>query len=257
MPTPAPSPQAPPQLSSSSPPVIGPSGERTRRWRLERLAAARLYLCTDAALLRSGGLPALESFFEAAYAGGVDILQLRDKSLEARAEIEALEVLGEVARRHDKLYAANDRADVALLVGADVFHVGQDDLTTEQARRVLGPQVLVGRSTRSIEQARAAYDDPGLDYFCTGPVWETPTKPGRAAVGTRLPAAAYRMMADTRRAGGPEPKPCFAIGGIDLGRLPQVLATGVNRIVVVRAITQADDPGAAARALSDALRPPG
>lgn len=242
-----------PTPASTSPPADQQTA-RTRRWRLDRLADARLYLCTDAALLRSDGLPALEAFFEAAYDGGVDILQLRDKSLEARAEIEALELLGRVARRHDKLYAVNDRADVALLVGADVFHVGQGDLTTAQARRVLGPDVLIGRSTRSVEQAREAYDDAGLDYFCTGPVWETPTKPGRAAVGTQLPEAAYRLMADAAAADGPEPKPYFAIGGIDLDRLPQVLATGADRVVVVRAITQAADPGAAARALSEALR---
>ncbi len=254
MPTPTPGPTPTPAPSQ---PAAAPTTSRTRRWRLDRLADARLYLCTDAALLRSGGLPALEAFFEAAYAGGVDILQLRDKSLEARAEIEALELLGAVARRHGKLSAANDRADVALLVGADVFHVGQGDLTTAQARRVLGPDVLIGRSTASIERAREAYEDPGLDYFCTGPVWETPTKPGRAAVGTQLPEAAYRLMADAAAGGGPEPKPFFAIGGIDLARLPQVLATGADRVVVVRAITQASDPQAAARALSDVLRPSG
>lgn len=237
-------------------PDAGSEPGRTRAWRLDRLADARLYLCTDAALLRSGGAAALEEFFEAAYDGGVDILQLRDKSLEARAEIEALQVLARVARRRGKLYAANDRADVALLVDADVFHVGQGDLTTGQARRVLGADVLIGRSTASIEQVRAAYDDPGLDYFCTGPVWETPTKPGRAAVGTQLPAAAYALMADARREAGREPKPFFAIGGIDVSRLPEIVATGADRVVVVRAITRAADPRAAARALSDALRPP-
>ncbi len=227
--------------------------QRSRAWRLERLAAARVYLCTDAAAATAGGLGALEEFFEAAYAGGVDIIQLRDKSYEARAEIEALEVLAAVARRYDRLFAANDRADVALLVDADVFHVGQGDLTTAQARRVLGEEVLIGRSTRSIEQVEEAYDDPGLDYFCTGPVWQTPTKPGRAAVGTQLPEAAYRLMSDRQRDQGREPKPFFAIGGIDLERLPQVLATGASRIVVVRAITEADDPQAAARRLRDAL----
>lgn len=246
---PVPPPDVPPEATAAS-----PAERRTRQWRLRRLADARLYLCADAALLRTGGMAALKAFFEAAYDSGVDILQLRDKSLEARAEIEALEVLGEVARRRGKLYAANDRADVALLVGADVFHVGQGDLTTGQARRVLGEEVLIGRSTRSIEQAREAYDDPGLDYFCTGPVWQTPTKPGRAAVGPGLPAAACELMAQAGREQGRDPKPFFAIGGIDLDRLPQVLASGASRIVVVRAITQAADPPAAARALSDALR---
>lgn len=93
-----------------------------------------------------------------------------------------------------------------------------------------------------------------MDYYCTGPVWQTPTKPGRAAVGTQLPESAYRLMADAHRDHGIEPKPFFAIGGIDADRLPQVLATGATRIVVVRAITEAADPQAAARALSAALR---
>lgn len=195
----------------------------------------------------------MAEFFDAAYAGGVDIIQLRDSSLEARAEIAAIEVLAEVAQRHGTLFAANNRADVALLVGADVFHVGQGDLTTAQARRVLGEEVLIGRSTATLEQSRQAWLDPGLDYFCTGPVWPTPTKPERAAVGTALPAAAHAMMSQEQQPGGVASKPFFAIGGIDIDRLPQVLATGARRIVVVRAITQAPDPYAAAQALRAGL----
>ncbi len=123
-----------------------------RAWREARLAEAKLYLCTDART----GQGDLAEFLDAAYRGGVDIIQLRDKSLEARAEIAALEVLKDIAARHDKLFSVNDRADVALLTDADVFHVGQGDLTSAQARAVLGPDVILGRSTQSLEQALAA-----------------------------------------------------------------------------------------------------
>ncbi len=186
----------------------------------------------------------LRDFLHTAYEGGVDIIQLRDKTLEAAAEIEAIQVLAEVAREHGKLFAVNDRADVALLTGADVFHVGQGDLTTRQARTVLGPDVVLGRSCHSPAQVDAALADPGLDYFCTGPVWETPTKPGRAAVGLGLPRYAAEHAGTT---------PFFAIGGVDAARLPAVLGTGATRIVVVRAVTEARDVTAAARELRSAL----
>lgn len=211
-----------------------------RATRLDRLRTSRLYVCTDSRSAQ-GDLP---EFLDAAYAGGVDIIQLRDKDLEARAEIEALEVLREAAHRHGKLFSVNDRADVALLVGADVFHIGQGDLTSEQARTVLGPDVILGRSTHSIEQAHAAEADPEIDYFCLGPVWETPTKPGRAAIGVEP----LRALATTAA------KPWFAIGGISAGELlAEVQAAGAQRIVVVRAVTAADDPAAAAKELKQAL----
>lgn len=212
----------------------------TRAQRQRALAEARLYLCTDARR-RQGDLP---EFLDAAYAGGVDIIQLRDKALEAREEIAALEVLKAAARRHGRLFSVNDRADVALLVGADVFHVGQGDLTSAQARRVLGPDVLLGRSTHSVDQALAAEADPEIDYFCLGPVWETPTKPGRPAVGLEpLTTIAGRVAT-----------PWFAIGGIASGqRLDAVRQAGAERIVVVRALTDAADPAAAAAQLRGEL----
>lgn len=211
-----------------------------RDTRLDRLRAARLYVCTDSRSVQDD----LPEFLDAAYAGGVDIIQLRDKGLEARAEIEALEVLRDAAHRHGKLFSVNDRADVALLVGADVFHVGQGDLTSQQARAVLGPDVILGRSTHSIAQADAAEADPEIDYFCLGPVWETPTKPGRPAISTD-PLRALASSAS---------KPWFAIGGISAGeRLAEVRAAGAQRIVVVRAVTAAEDPVAAAAELKQAL----
>lgn len=212
------------------------------------LTDARLYLCTDARRERGD----LAEFADAALAGGVDLIQLRDKGsagekqfgpLEARQELAALEVLADAARRHGALLAVNDRADIALAAGADVLHLGQDDLPLEVARRVIGNRTLIGRSTHDRDQAGSAVDED-VDYFCVGPCWPTPTKPGRAAPGLDLVRAAAAL--DTV-------KPWFAIGGIDEERLPEVLAAGARRIVVVRAITAADDPGAAARRLRSAL----
>ncbi|MFF5989851.1 thiamine phosphate synthase [Prauserella flavalba] len=222
----------------------GLNGDQIR----QRLADARLYLCTDARLTRGD----LAEFARAALAGGVDIIQLRDKTggapLEARHELAALEVLAEACAEHGALLSVNDRADVALAAGADVLHLGQDDLPVTVARRVLGDDVVIGRSTHSAEQARAAAAEPGVDYFCVGPCWPTPTKPGREAPGLDLVRSVSSGI-DTDR-------PWFAIGGIDLGRLPEVLAAGADRAVVVRAITEADDPRAAAAELRNGLTAP-
>ena len=201
-----------------------------------RLARARLYVCTDSRRERGD----LAEFADAALRGGVDILQLREKGLEAREELAALEVLADACRRHDALLAVNDRADVALAAGADVLHLGQDDLPVATARAILGDDVLIGRSTHDVEQARAAAEEPGVDYFCTGPCWPTPTKPGRPAPGLDLVRATAAAAPD---------RPWFAIGGIDHDRLPEVLAAGATRVVVVRAVTEAEDPAAAAGAL--------
>ena len=209
----------------------------------------RLYLCTDARRERGD----LAEFADAALAGGVDIIQLRDKGspgeqrfgpLEARAELDALAVLAEAARRHGRLLAVNDRADIARAAGADVLHLGQDDLPLAVARDIVGDGVLIGRSTHDEAQVRTAAAE-AVDYFCAGPCWPTPTKPGRPAPGLDLVRFAADLGTD---------KPWFAIGGIDEQRLPQVLAAGARRIVVVRAITAAEDPGAAASRLAAALR---
>jgi thiamine-phosphate pyrophosphorylase len=209
-----------------------------------RLADARLYLCTGARRERGD----LAEFADAALAGGVDIVQLRDKGpepLEARDELAALEVLAEACARHGALLAVNDRADVALAAGADVLHLGQDDLPVAWARKVVGDAVVVGRSAHSAAETSAAAEEPGVDYFCAGPCWPTPTKPGRLAPGLDL----VRTVAGRAPA-----RPWFAIGGIDGARLDEVLAAGARRVVVVRAITEADDPRAAAAALAARLR---
>jgi thiamine-phosphate pyrophosphorylase len=214
----------------------------------ERLATASLYLCTDARRERGD----LAEFAEAALAGGVDIIQLRDKGspgerqfgpLEALRELAALEVLADAARRHGALLAVNDRADIALAAGADVLHLGQDDLPLPVARGIIGPRPVIGRSTHDRAQVKAAVTE-AVDYFCVGPCWPTPTKPGRPAPGLDLVRATAELATD---------KPWFAIGGIDEQRLPEVLAAGARRIVVVRAIAGADDPQAAAQWLKARL----
>jgi thiamine-phosphate pyrophosphorylase len=209
---------------------------------------ARLYLCTDARRERGD----LAQFVDAALAGGVDIVQLRDKGsagerrfgpLEARDELAACEILADAARRHGALFAVNDRADIARATGADVLHLGQGDLPLGLAREIVGPDTLIGLSTHDRDQVAAA-GDSDADYFCVGPCWPTPTKPGRHAPGLQLVREAAELGGD---------KPWFAIGGIDARRLPEVLDAGARRIVVVRAITAAEDPRAAAEQLRSAL----
>jgi thiamine-phosphate pyrophosphorylase len=205
------------------------------------LAGALLYLCTDARQ-RQGDLA---GFLDRALGGGVDVVQLRQKGLEAGDELRYLEVFRRACDLHGTLLAVNDRADVAYAAGADVLHLGQDDLPAAVARRICGPDVVIGLSSHDEQQAAAAAAEPGVDYYCTGPVWPTPTKPGRPAPGLPLVRFAAGL-------GGA--RPWFAIGGIDLGNLDQVLDAGARRVVVVRAITEAEDPGAAAAALAAHLR---
>ncbi|TDL00422.1 thiamine phosphate synthase [Mycobacterium paragordonae] len=218
---------------------------------LTRLSESRLYLCTDARRERGD----LAEFADAALAGGVDIIQLRDKGspgerqfgpLEALDELAACEILADAARRHGALFAVNDRADVARAAGADVLHLGQRDLPLDIARDIVGTSTLIGRSSHDAGEAAAAAAS-AVDYFCVGPCWPTPTKPGRPAPGLDLVRTAAAL--DTEM-------PWFAIGGIDLQRLPDVLAAGARRVVVVRAITAAADPRAAAEQLKRALTTP-
>ncbi|MFT2018518.1 thiamine phosphate synthase [Streptomyces sp. 796.1] len=214
----------------------------------QQLADARLYLCTDARK-RQGDLP---EFLDAVLAAGVDVVQLRDKGLEAAEELDHLAVFADACRRHGKLLAVNDRADVAFAArgtkaasGADVLHLGQGDLPVPTARAILGDEVLIGRSTHAEEEARAASVEPGVDYYCTGPCWPTPTKPGRPAPGLSLVRYAASLDAD---------RPWFAIGGIDATNLDEVLDAGARRVVVVRALTEATDPAAATADLARRIR---
>ena len=223
--------------------------------RIDRLGAARLYLCTDARRERGD----LAQFVDAALAGGVDIVQLRDKGsvgeqrfgpLEARDELAACEILADAARRHGALFAVNDRADIARAAGADVLHLGQGDLPLDVAREIVGPDTLIGVSTHDWEQVAAAGAGSGAGKPTTSASAPAgPPRPNRVAR-----RRAWQLVA--RLSNGPElggDKPWFAIGGIDAQRLPDVLDAGARRIVVVRAITAAEDPRAAAEQLRSAL----
>lgn len=206
----------------------------------KRLDASLLYLCTDARTGRGD----LAEFADAALAGGVDIIQLRDKGLEARQELTALETMREACERHGAMLAVNDRADIARAVRADVLHLGQRDLPVPMARDIIGADPVIGRSNNDPEAAARSAQEPGSDYFCVGPTWATPTKPGRPAAGLELVERAAALDSD---------RPWFAIGGIDLTNIDQVLSAGATRVVVVRAITEAEDPRAAASALKARL----
>jgi thiamine-phosphate pyrophosphorylase len=208
----------------------------------DRLAGARLYLCTDARE-RQGDLA---GFLDSVLGSGVDVVQLRQKGLEAGQELRFLEVFRAACDRHDALMAVNDRADVAYAAGADVLHLGRGDLPAAVGRQILGSGPLIGLSSHAPAEAAAASVDGAADYFCAGPVWATPTKPGRPAAGIAL--VRYAAALETSR-------PWFAIGGISEQNLDEVLDAGARRVVVVRVITEARDPGPAAARLAARLAP--
>jgi thiamine-phosphate pyrophosphorylase len=208
------------------------------------LEAARLYFVCEAR--PRGGDP--RPLLDAALRGGADIVQLREKDPTGdRQLVEAARPFREAAAAHGSLFILNDRPDLVDACGADGVHIGQEDMPVADARRVAGPDALVGLSTHSPEQVRAASEargDDRPDQLSVGPVWETPTKPGRAAAGLGLIEYAVREAAI----------PWFAIGGISSSNVAAVVGAGAERVVVVRAIRDAGDPEEAARALRASLR---
>ncbi len=211
-----------------------------------RLRLARLYLCTDARE-QQGDLP---RFLEAAFAGGVDILQIRQKQLPAEDELAALGAARAAARPYQGIVCVNDSAELAERFSSDMLHLGQTDGPARPARRKLHQWAILGRSTHSPEQVDQAIADPDVDYFCVGPVYSTSTKPDYPPVGLDL----VRYAAERAPVAAVESKPWFAIGGIDEDNLDQVIEAGARRVCVVRAITLADDPQAAAHRLRGRLR---
>lgn len=199
------------------------------------LAGRRLYLCTP-------DRPDLADFVAACVAGGVDVVQLRDKSLDARPLLHRAAVVRTVCADHGVPFVLNDRPDLALEAGADGVHVGQDDAPPALARRILGSDAIVGLSTHDPDQLEQALDEP-VDYLSAGPVVPTPTKPGRGGTGV-----AYAALATARSA-----RPVFVTGGVSPTTVPALAAAGVRRFVVVRWLTEAADPQVAARALRDAV----
>jgi thiamine-phosphate pyrophosphorylase len=210
--------------------------------RHERLRTARLYLCCEA---RPGGAEP-EALLAAALRGGVDIVQLREKSLPRREIERAAQTFRRLCDVHSAVFVVNDDPDLARSCNADGVHVGQDDMDPAEARAAVGPGAIVGLSTHSEEQLAASANAP-VDYVSVGPIWETPTKQGRPGVGLEL----------ISHAAASAPHPFFAIGGVDAGNAAAVVAAGAERLCVVRAIRDAADPTAAAESLRHALAPRG
>ncbi len=216
--------------------------------RRARLAAARLYLVCGALLDGSGSAGAgedareLPDLLRAAVAGGVQIVQLREKHLGDEQLVSVADAARALCGRLGALLIVNDRPSVALEAGADGVHVGQDDMPVAEVREMVGPDMLIGLSTHSADEV-VAEDAALADYIGVGPVHETPTKPGRPAVGLEL----------IRYAAAHSPVPFFAIGGLDARNLGEAIGAGARRAVVLRAIAAAKDPQRAARALREQL----
>ena len=222
--------------------------------RRARLAEAKLYLVLPSAAAdasadrRAAHAARLEHVAREALDGGADIVQLREKDA---ADAELLELAGDLAqlcREAGALFIVNDSPALAVQSRADGVHVGQEDLPVADARAIVGPEMLVGLSTHAraeIDAATASSADgaPLTDYIGVGPVHETPTKPGRPAVGADLVAYAAAHAA----------VPFFAIGGLNENNLHEVLEAGATRAVILRAIADAEDPARVARDLHTRL----
>jgi len=206
--------------------------------RRELVQDVQLYLVTGATVPTGRAADLLARLIEA----GVGMVQLREKTLPDRELIEQARLFADVCRLNGALFIVNDRLDVALLAGADGVHVGQDDAHPNDVRRVAGNDFIVGVSTHSPEQIDAA-NATSADYIGVGPIHETPTKPGRPAVGLGL----------VRYAASASQKPFFAIGGIDPSNAQSVIDAGARSLSVLRSVAHAEDPEAAVYALLDAL----
>lgn len=199
------------------------------------LADRRLYLCTS-------DRPDLASFLEACIVGGVDVVQLREKHLRAAQLAERAAVLVEMCRRYGVPAIVNDYPDMAAEVGASGVHVGQDDVDPESARAIVGARSIVGLSTHDPDQLRRSLDAP-VDYVSAGPVVPTPTKPGRPGTGIGYVSLAVRSTT----------RPVFVTGGVTPDSVGRLVEAGARHFVVVRYLTESDDPAGAARALRRAI----
>jgi thiamine-phosphate pyrophosphorylase len=201
--------------------------------RLERLSRAHLYLVCDAHP---------DAYLQAALRGGVDIIQLRMKDSREQQIVATARRVRSACTAHGALFILNDRPDLVERTEADGVHVGQDDMPVARARELVGPGRIVGLSTHTPEQINAAADG-ACDYIGVGPVYETPTKPGRPAVGVGL----------VRYAASHTELPFFAIGGVALSNVDSIHDAGAIRVAVVRALTEASDPALVARKLRAAI----
>jgi thiamine-phosphate pyrophosphorylase len=218
-------------MSLAPPEAVGPL-------RRERLRTARLYFVCEA--LPRGEEP--EALLEAALSGGVDIVQLREKELDRDQVERSARTFRRLCDTYSVPFVVNDDPYLAQTCGADGVHLGQDDMPVEEAREILGPDMIIGLSTHSKEQLAASAGRP-VDYVSVGPIWETPTKEGRPGVGLGL----------IEHAASAAPHPFFAIGGIDPSNASRVVEAGARRLGVVRSIRDAGDPAAVAAELRGAL----
>lgn len=208
--------------------------------RRQRLQWARLYFVCDA---RPHGKDP-EALLRAAHSGGAGMIELRDREVPRNVIERSGQTFRRIADTYSALFIVNDDPHLALELHADGVHIGQDDMDPAEARRIVGPDAIIGLSTHSRGQIEAAGSAP-IDYISVGPIWETPTKEGRPATGLELIRTAAEIA----------PVSWFAIGGIDPGNVEEVIAAGAERICVVRAIRDAEDPRAAGGALFDAVDP--
>ncbi|MFN4279859.1 thiamine phosphate synthase [Thermosynechococcus sp.] len=200
-----------------------------RQARQRQLQQAKLYLVTSAS-------DRLLEIVEAALKGGLPLVQYRDKTSDDQTRLTTARQLQALCRRYGALFLVNDRVDIAVGANADGVHLGQTDIPMELARQILGGDRLVGRSTTNPQELERAIAE-GADYVGVGPIFATPTKPGKAAVG-------FEYLQYARKHA---PMPQFAIGGIDLGNIDQVVKAGATQVAVVRAIMEAADPEATTR----------
>lgn len=199
------------------------------------LATRNLYLCVG---VRSD----MASFLPAVLHGGVDVVQLREKNLPVSAQLEQARLMSAICREFGVPFLVNDRPELALESEADGVHVGQDDVSVEHCRLVLGPLALVGLSTHSIEEFDAALGQQA-SYFSAGPIVPTPTKPGRGGTGVAY-AATSQLRSD---------RPVFVTGGVSVTNVARLVGAGLRHFVVVRALTEANAPEEAARELRGTL----
>lgn len=225
---------ADPPVRLDPPEAIGPL-------RRERLQWARLYFVCQARPFDEDPEPLLRS----ALSGGVGMIELRDREQPDHLIERSASTFRRLADSFGALFIVNDDPHLARSLRADGVHVGQDDIPPAEAREILGPEAIIGLSTHSREQIEVAHEEP-VDYISVGPIWETPTKQGRAATGLELISTAAEIAA----------LPWFAIGGISPDNVGEVVAAGAERVCVVRAIRDAPDPRASTEALLAAVDPP-
>jgi thiamine-phosphate pyrophosphorylase len=214
--------------------------ELSKKLKFKKLTDKKLYLVTDRSQFSS-----VDTFLDsiaASLKGGVQIVQLREKTANAKEFIELAKKVKELCGLYDALFIINDRVDIAHIVGADGVHLGQDDIDIDSARHLLGKDAIVGLSTHAPDQALKAVE-AGADYIGVGPVFETPTKPGRKSVGLEYVEWASKNVEI----------PWFAIGGINQDNAHEVISAGASRIAVVRAIINAESPEIEANRFVDKL----